>query len=311
VEYGGKDPKEGVSMDTAPTEKWRLCVPGTASDTVVIDEELRLEIPLHTVGETAQLGEMLEDGDCLEPLVLWLGQEILVDGHKRYELYRLTGRPFFVIYIEFEDRDAVKRYMHKKQMARRNLSALAYAYFRGARYHEEKKQGTRADLTSAQNAHRTTAESLALAFGVGKAIIRRDAGFAAAINDISDNCVVDASQVEQVLEVRNLLLARESGVTRERILRLTDEDAQAQRKFVEELRATGKAPRTPRGKKSANTITLMLKPKAIVRALLKHLKSRALAKVIEGLSAGPNQEPGQAQEQMANQGTKQEMTAAG
>lgn len=53
---------------------------------VLIDEEIRSPIPGLANGEFAELkASMLQEG-CREPLVIWKGHDILLDGHPRGSL---------------------------------------------------------------------------------------------------------------------------------------------------------------------------------------------------------------------------------
>src|SRR5690606_33165326 len=56
-----------------------------------------------------------------EPLVVWRGKNILVDGHHRYEICNRHGLPFEVIEREFDCREAVLVWIIENQLGRRNL----------------------------------------------------------------------------------------------------------------------------------------------------------------------------------------------
>ena len=87
---------------------------------IVIDKEFRTLIPPLTVEEYNGLkASILADG-CRDALVLW--GDILVDGHNRYEICTSHDVPFKTVQREFEDRNDVKLWMMKNQLARRNLN---------------------------------------------------------------------------------------------------------------------------------------------------------------------------------------------
>jgi len=68
----------------------------------------------------------------------------------------------------------------------RNLTPQEASYYRGKLYESRKKQGTRTDLTSAQNVPKlTTAEELGKEYGVSHMTIKRDAEFSKAVDKIA------------------------------------------------------------------------------------------------------------------------------
>jgi len=73
------------------------------------------------------------------------------------------------------------------QLGRRNLTPQEASYYRGKLYESRKKQGTRTDLTSAQNVPKlTTAEELGKEYGVSHMTIKRDAEFSQAVDKIAE-----------------------------------------------------------------------------------------------------------------------------
>lgn len=87
---------------------------------ITIDTEFKSLIPPLTAEEYAGLEESIIADGCRDALVLW--GDILIDGHNRYEICTRHNIPFETRRIEFEDRDAVKMWMMRNQLARRNLN---------------------------------------------------------------------------------------------------------------------------------------------------------------------------------------------
>lgn len=56
------------------------------------------------------------------PLIVWKGENILVDGHNRYEICQKHNISYCVSEEEFPDRDAVIDYILRMQLGRRNMN---------------------------------------------------------------------------------------------------------------------------------------------------------------------------------------------
>lgn len=257
------------------TEQRHLCRPGEGSDNVKLDREFQNLIPPLSASELADLHRSLDTEGCRDALIVWQGHDLLVDGHNRLRHCRDKGYPFPVIEKEFASRDEAKGYIIHAQLGRRNLSPAAESYLRGKRYLELKQQGTRTDLTSGQSDQKTAAERLAEDFKVGEKTIRRDAHFAEAVDEITGNCGSDT---------KNLILSRDTGLTRGGVLRIAKLKPEDQKKFILELKETGKRPRKVRKGKRRQTLTLPSQPKALVQALIKQLAPEEAAEVARGLA---------------------------
>ncbi|MCL2807240.1 MAG: hypothetical protein FWD27_03620 [Coriobacteriia bacterium] len=81
--------------------------------------------------------DILENG-CRDPLITW--NNILIDGHHRYEICTKHGIPFTVATMEFATREDAKIYMIRLQYARRNLTPLQFSKLRGNHYKVERKR---------------------------------------------------------------------------------------------------------------------------------------------------------------------------
>jgi ParB-like chromosome segregation protein Spo0J len=94
---------------------------------LVIDDEFRSYIRTLTDDERSGLVESIRENGILEPIVVWLGHGIIVDGHNRYEIWKNelgadeNSEPT-VIEKKFDSRNSVKEFMIRKQFARRNLT---------------------------------------------------------------------------------------------------------------------------------------------------------------------------------------------
>ena len=72
---------------------------------IIIDEEFRSILPALDKETFALLEENLLVHGCMHPLILW--ENILIDGHNRYEIATRHGIPFATVTKEFASRDEV------------------------------------------------------------------------------------------------------------------------------------------------------------------------------------------------------------
>jgi hypothetical protein len=68
--------------------------------------------------------ELLQQGRPKDPIVIWKGHDIIVDGHRRYDICMRNGLPFTFLEMEFSSREEVISWMEKHQVMRRNLSPV-------------------------------------------------------------------------------------------------------------------------------------------------------------------------------------------
>ena len=91
-----------------------------------IDPEFKALIPPLSPDEYKQLEENILAEGIRDPLVVWEtleGDDILIDGHNRWEISaKHSGIPFEVTKHNFNDRDEVKAWIIKNQLGRRNIN---------------------------------------------------------------------------------------------------------------------------------------------------------------------------------------------
>src|SRR5690349_10424935 len=73
---------------------------------IQIDPEYAGLIPPLTPAELADLEASLLAYGCLDPLVVWKGHGILLDGHHRLDLCHKHRIPFTTVEIDLPDREA-------------------------------------------------------------------------------------------------------------------------------------------------------------------------------------------------------------
>lgn len=92
-----------------------------------IDESLRKLIPTLAEAEITQLEENLKRDGCRDPLVIWNGKNILLDGHHRFEICRRNQIPYKTERLTLPDRNAAKAWIIRNQFGRRNLTPFVRA----------------------------------------------------------------------------------------------------------------------------------------------------------------------------------------
>jgi len=240
-----------------------------AEHALAIDPEFRALCPT----QSAQLERSLLAEGCRDDLVAWKATKDILDGHNRHPLCERHGLPFGVVYLDLPNHEACKRWILANQLARRNISALAASYFRGSRYLLEKGVHGGDHSNGEATSHVETLEistRLADEYHVARATIFRDATFAAAVDAIASTCGHEAKQV---------ILARDSAITRRAVLLLAEMDAEARQRAIEEVIENGKLPRRTRDGKRA-TITLPTEPKALAEKLVERLGPEACVTVV-------------------------------
>jgi hypothetical protein len=234
--------KEMTMIDSAPNPTPDLpaapaadVAPTAPAVEIQIDPEFAGLIPPPTPEELADLEARLRAEGCRDPLVVWKSHGLLLDGHHRFELCRKLGIPFTTVEIDLPDREAARQWIVANQLARRNLTREAASYLRGSLYNARKQQGRRTDLTSRQNVEKsTTAEQLAAAYKVDPRTIQRDGDFAAEVDTLAANC---GSEVKQVI------LAGDSPLTRKKIRSIARLPPEQQAEEVRKATANGRGKR--------------------------------------------------------------------
>lgn len=107
-----------------------------------IDPELRDFLESTSDQSTEELtGILRENGGPDRPIEVWKEEGYIVDGHRRYEICNRLDLPFAVKEMSFEDKNQVRDYMVRNQLANRNLSDFARAELLAMRAETLKKEG--------------------------------------------------------------------------------------------------------------------------------------------------------------------------
>ena len=89
-----------------------------------IDQEFKSLIPPLNADEYQQLEQnILSKRKCHEAILLW--NDVIIDGHNRFEICMNHGIEFEIEEISFESREEAKIWIIENQMGRRNLNEAA------------------------------------------------------------------------------------------------------------------------------------------------------------------------------------------
>jgi ParB-like chromosome segregation protein Spo0J len=155
---------------------------------LTISPELQSLIPPLSPEELDQLTtNLLKDG-CLNPLVVWQQEQILLDGHHRLKICEQHGLAYQTHELSLPDMDAAQLWILRHQRGRRNLTPNQLSYARGKEYEIQKRQGQRTDLTSGKSYQKLphTATALAQEHQVSEKTIRNDFAYSTALDTLAD-----------------------------------------------------------------------------------------------------------------------------
>jgi len=147
-----------------------------------VDPEFEALCPPLSADEYATLQESLLAEGCRDALVVWAGQNVLLDGHNRLAICDRHGLSFATTEIALPDREAAIGWILRNQLGRRNLHPDAASLMRGRLYNMSKKPvGKPLGTILDQNDPISTADRLAADLGVSAPTIKRDGKFAEAV----------------------------------------------------------------------------------------------------------------------------------
>ena len=104
---------------------------------IMIDKEFKSLIQPLRVEEYKNLEESLINEGCRDPIILW--NDVIVDGHNRYEICTRLNIPFNTRHKGFSSRAEAISWICLNQLSRRNITEEAFRYLIGKRYDAEKQ----------------------------------------------------------------------------------------------------------------------------------------------------------------------------
>lgn len=187
-----------------------------------IDPEFRDKIPPMTDEQFSGLrADIIRDGYVRDPLVVWEGENILLDGHHRWrvicENWETLNDKYTVDYKSFPNRWAALEWICRNQLNKHNLNDEQITYIRGEMYKARKKShgGDRKsdEFSSPQNddlkRHPSkTADAIAKELGIGRATVERSEKFHDGIDAIR----------EMSKEAADKVMGGGSGITKKAVM---------------------------------------------------------------------------------------------
>ena len=165
--------------------------------TLKVDAELKAYLPPLDRETKALLEESLKNaGRARQPIEVWKGQDVIIDGHNRYEICTRLKLPFETIELEFKDRKAVKQYQLEVQVSRRNLNKEQASQYRGQ--YMKLLRGKRADAIAKGekvDTSKTVAKQAAEDTNVSEATVKRDAQFTSGVETLAKTDPKEAKKV--------------------------------------------------------------------------------------------------------------------
>ena len=156
---------------------------------LTVDREFFAYLPRHSEEEHARLEAQLIAEGVLDPIRIWKGKDVIVDGMERWSIIQQHKLKFETVELEFADRESVKAWISRNQIIRRNLTKQQLDYHLGVLYNSQ-KQPHGGDRTSDEAEEPTgdTAQTIADSAGpgVGKQRVKKAGGFAALVDAASE-----------------------------------------------------------------------------------------------------------------------------
>jgi ParB-like chromosome segregation protein Spo0J len=90
-------------------------------ETPRIDPEFRALIPPLHPDELAGLREAIRREGCRDPITIWREEDVILDGHHRFDICQEFGIPYPISALSFAGREAAMLWMLEHQVHRRNL----------------------------------------------------------------------------------------------------------------------------------------------------------------------------------------------
>ncbi len=233
--------------------------------TLTVNPEFQRLIPLQSKGEYLALSVSIADEGCRDPLFVWKGHHVVLNGHTRRELCINHKKLVKVTEVELADEKAAIDYILHLQRQRRNLTPEAMSYFRGSDYNAVKQMrggNRRGEISKGQFVPlKSTAQRLGDQYGVSDKTIKRDSVFPRGVDEIVDEY--------GSLDAKRQLLGADVKLTHGLTMRLLAMSPEVRKAAVKLLLEDGQLPRAGRSEKLAAQ-----EPRVVAQVLVARLQKK-------------------------------------
>jgi len=236
-----------------------------------LDPEFENLLP-RSADEVAQLEARLLRERCLDPLKVWKGHGLLIDGYSPWRPLSLLGWSYEITEIELPDRAAVRDWIWAEHYGRRSYTPETKSYVRGQRYNQAKQQrgGDRRSQRSKGQCVPLIAQALAHEYQVHPKTIRRDARFARVLDYLAEVCGE---------AIRKVVLSQSIKISRSMVEHLAKLPQPLMKQKVEEALRSGKRPKLPTPQQPGDWLIVKLprhNPRGQSEILVKRLGPKAV-----------------------------------
>jgi hypothetical protein len=156
--------------------------------TLRIIPELERNLRALTDDEREHLEASILAEGCRDPIAVWDEERAILDGHNRHRICTEHGIPYEEVRVNLPSLEAALAWQVRNQFAKRNLTPNEIAYLRGKDYLASKQEhggDRKSEESSGHFVHLKTGDAVAQRHGTTERTIRRDAGYAEAVDALS------------------------------------------------------------------------------------------------------------------------------
>lgn len=157
-----------------------------------INPELAAFLPVENVAKNEELEANILVYGILDPIKIWRGHDVIVDGHRRYAVATKHNLKFNIVELDFDDLPDVMQWMIENQDTRRNWTEHQRVYCLGAAMNARKQshggQRPKKDIEptpEGESASDKTAKAIAASEGVSASTVKRAAVISANVDVVS------------------------------------------------------------------------------------------------------------------------------
>ena len=190
---------------------------------LMINKRFEELLPPLSIEEFSQLEANILAEGVRDPLVVWSGRHIIIDGHNRHNIANKHGLSFRTVELPFEDEDAVCEWMIENQMGKRNLTDAQRTFQIGELYQLKKKRHGGDRKNSSIDG--STREKIAKQHGVGETTVQRACVFHTAVIAVAETTGKHVNDIIGIADKTN----------KQDIVRMSKLTPQDQEKTVEKI----------------------------------------------------------------------------